>query len=83
MKTSFDVWLKNQVARLEEEIRRHPVFESDEAPTSEQLAELRRLATIHRFLAMQLERLPEGARVRKPYRRRAVTEIDARQFVSA
>jgi hypothetical protein len=82
MRQSFDVWLRQQVDRLENEIRNHPVFESAETPTQEELAKLRRLAVVHRFLAQQLERLPNHPRVVRPRNRRISQEIDAGQFAS-
>lgn len=83
MKQSFDAWLRQQVERLENEIRTHPVFESAETPTHEELAKLRRLAVVHRFLTQQVEKLALHPRVTRPRNRRVKQEIGATQFVSA
>ena len=82
MRISFEKWLRQQVERLENEIRTHPVFESAETPTPEELMELRRLAVVHRFLTQQCEKLPKNPRVIRPRNSRTVQEIDIRQFVS-
>lgn len=82
MKTGFRWWLKQQVERLESEIRTHPVFESEEKPTNEELMELRRLAVVHRYLATQLERLPIKSRAVMPRNRGNRQEIDLREYVS-
>ncbi|MFA6957812.1 MAG: hypothetical protein WC538_18255 [Thermoanaerobaculia bacterium] len=83
MKNSFDAWLRQQVERLENEIRTHPVFESADTPTPEEMNELRRLAAIHRFLAAQMEKLQQHPRVTRPRNRRSREKLDIRQFVSA
>ncbi len=81
MKTGFHMWLRQQVERLEVEIRSSNVFETDEVPTSEQLMELRRLAAVHRYLVGQLEKQPPP-RTERPLDRRNTRKIDVRQFVS-
>jgi hypothetical protein len=83
MRNSFDTWLRQQVARLENEIRTHPVFESAETPTPEELMELRRLAVVHRFLTQQIDKLANHPRVTRPRNRRESQELDIRQFVNA
>jgi len=81
MKTGFRKWLKQQVERLESEIRTHPVFESETRPTTEELMELRRLAVVHRYLAVQLENLPRE-RAARPLHPRNRREIDLRPYVT-
>lgn len=49
-------WLRRQVARLEEELQRHSVFESNTPATSEELADLRSTVVIHTYLKQQLLR---------------------------
>jgi hypothetical protein len=83
MRNSFDSWLRQKVERLESEIRTHPVFESADTPTPEQMMELRRLAAIHRFLTQQLEKLSNHPRVTRPRNRRRREKLDIRQFVNA
>lgn len=82
MRNSFDAWLRQQVEKLECQIRTHTVFESAETPTHEEMMELRRLATIHRFLANQLERLQQHPRVTRPRNRRGKEKLDIREFMS-
>jgi len=53
---SYTDWLRRQVTRLEEEIRRHSVFDTDTPATVAQLRELRAKAVIHTFLKQQLLR---------------------------
>ena len=53
---SYTDWLRRQVERLEGEIRRHSVFDSDTPATSKQLTELRRKVVIHTYLRQQLLR---------------------------
>jgi len=81
MKTGFHTWLRQQVARLEDEIRASNVFDTNAIPSREELMELRRLAVVHRFLELQLARLPQS-RAERPLDRRKTREIDARMYVS-
>ena len=53
---SYTDWLRRQVERLEEEIRRHSVFDSDNPATPGQLKELRSKVVIHTYLRQQLLR---------------------------
>ena len=53
---SYTDWLRRQVARLEDEIHRHSVFDSDTPATKRQLDELRSKAVIHTYLRQQLLR---------------------------
>lgn len=53
---SYTDWLRRQVSRLESEIARHSVFDSDSPATSRQLEELRSKAVIHTYLKQQLLR---------------------------
>ena len=53
---SYTDWLRRQVSRLESEIARHSVFDSDSPATSRQLSELRSKAVIHTYLKQQLLR---------------------------
>ena len=54
--STYTDWLRRQVARLEDEIRRHSVFESDAPASASQLTELRTKVVIHRYLKQQLLR---------------------------
>ncbi len=53
---SYTDWLRNQVARLEDEIRAHSVFDSDSPASAVQLRELRSKVVIHTYLKQQLLR---------------------------
>jgi hypothetical protein len=53
---SYTDWLRRQAERLEEEIRRHSVFDSDHPATPGQLKELRSKVVIHTYLRQQLLR---------------------------
>jgi hypothetical protein len=53
---SYTEWLRRQVERLENEIRRHTVFDSDLPATPEQIRELRSKVVIHTYLRQQLLR---------------------------
>ena len=54
---SYTDWLRRQVSRLEEEIRRHSIFDTDAPATKTQLRELRSKVVIHTYLRQQLLRL--------------------------
>ena len=53
---SYTQWLRRQVERLEEDIRRHRVFDTDAPASIAQLRELRAKAVIHAYMKQQLER---------------------------
>ena len=53
---SYTDWLRRQVSRLEGEIRRHSIFDSDAPATRGQLRELRSKVVIHTYLRQQLLR---------------------------
>ena len=53
---SYTDWLRKQVARLEDEVRRHSIFDSDTPATGAQLEELRGKVVIHTYLRQQLLR---------------------------
>lgn len=53
---TYTNWLRNQVARLEEEIRAHSVFDNDHPASPIQLRELRSKVVIHTYLRQQLLR---------------------------
>jgi hypothetical protein len=53
---SYTDWLRRQVERLEDEIRRHSVFDSDRPASTSQLRELRSKVVIHTYLRQQLLR---------------------------
>jgi hypothetical protein len=53
---SYTDWLRNQVARLEDEIRAHSVFDNDRPASPVQLRELRSKVVIHTYLRQQLLR---------------------------
>ena len=53
---SYTDWLRRQTSRLEDEIRRHSVFDDATPATAAQLKELRQKVVIHTFLRQQLLR---------------------------
>lgn len=53
---SYTDWLRQQVARLEDEIRSHSVFDSASPATAEELQKLQETVVIHTFLRQQLLR---------------------------
>jgi hypothetical protein len=53
---SYTDWLRNQVERLEAEIRAHSVFDNDRPASPVQLRELRSKVVIHTYLRQQLLR---------------------------
>jgi hypothetical protein len=53
---SYTEWLRRQVGRLEDEIRRHSVFDNDTPASPSQLKELRSKVVIHTYLKQQLLR---------------------------
>ncbi|HKR66208.1 MAG TPA: hypothetical protein VJZ00_20935 [Thermoanaerobaculia bacterium] len=53
---SYTDWLRRQVSRLEDEIRRHSVFDSDAPASAGQLSELRTKVVMHTYLKQQLLR---------------------------
>ncbi|HEX7153807.1 MAG TPA: hypothetical protein VF618_20125 [Thermoanaerobaculia bacterium] len=70
---SYTNWLRHQVERLEGEIRRHSVFDTEAPATTQQLKELRSKVVIHTYLRQQLLR-------REPVMP-AVEEMDTQEFV--
>jgi hypothetical protein len=69
---SYTDWLRRQVSRLEDEIRRHSVFASDSPATAGQLEELRSKVVIHTYLRQQLLRRDTVV---------ATEEYDTQEFV--
>ncbi|MHB0970650.1 MAG: hypothetical protein ACYC7A_19170 [Thermoanaerobaculia bacterium] len=57
-------WLRQQVTRLEKEIRNSDVFEGKRPASQEELLDLRRKAAIHTFLDQELRRREQNARRR-------------------
>jgi hypothetical protein len=53
---SYTEWLRQQVRRLEEEIRQSSVFDSDEPASAGTLRALRAKVVIHTYLKQQLLR---------------------------
>ena len=53
---SYTDWLRRQVDRLEQEIARHAVFDTDTPATPIELRELRSKVVIHTYLRQQLLR---------------------------
>lgn len=53
---SYTDWLRRQSERLEDEIRRHSVFDEDVPASPAQLRELRTKVVIHTYLRQQLLR---------------------------
>lgn len=56
LRMSYTNWLRRQVERLEAEIRRHSVFDSDTPASAMELKELRSKVVIHTYLRQQLLR---------------------------
>jgi hypothetical protein len=54
MRMRYTDWLRVQVERLEADLRRHSVFDSDRPATHSELDELREKVVLHRFLRQQL-----------------------------
>ena len=81
MRTGFQMWLRQQVAQLENEIRSSNVFDTDDVPTREELKELRRLAVVHRYLVGQLAKMP-SAMLDRPIDRRRSRDLDIRMMAS-
>jgi hypothetical protein len=71
---SYTDWLRRQVERLEDEIRRHSVFDTDAPASSSQLRELRTKVVIHRYLKQQLLRRTPVVVVEED-------EVDTQEFV--
>jgi hypothetical protein len=53
---SYTNWLRSQIERLEEEIRKSPVFDSTLPATPEQLGELRAKSVLRTYMKQQLLR---------------------------
>lgn len=53
---SYTDWLRRQTERLEDEIRRHSVFDADTPASPAQLRELRAKVVIHTYLRQQFLR---------------------------
>ena len=53
---SHTEWLRRQVAQLEQEIRVHPIFESEGPADPDDLRALRETIVLHTFLKQQLLR---------------------------
>ena len=53
---SYTDWLRRQTERLEDELRRHSVFDEDTPASPAQLRELRAKVVIHTYLRQQLLR---------------------------
>ena len=53
---TYTEWLRRQVARLEHQIRRSPVFESGTPATKGELAALRETIVLHTYMKQQLMR---------------------------
>jgi hypothetical protein len=53
---SYTDWLRRQVERLESDIRRSAIFDSDAPASPAQLKELRAKVVIHTYLRQQLLR---------------------------
>ena len=69
---SYTDWLRKQVARLEEEIGGHSVFDGERPATPAQLKELRSKVVIHTYLRQQLLRRDTEV---------ALAEYDTQEFV--
>jgi hypothetical protein len=71
---SYTDWLRNQVARLEEEIRACSVFDTDSPASIAELKALRAKVVIHTYLRQQLLR-------RETIASSAIEEYDTQEFV--
>ncbi|HYH07986.1 MAG TPA: hypothetical protein VEK11_13085 [Thermoanaerobaculia bacterium] len=71
---SYTDWLRRQVETMEDEIRRHSVFDTDSPATAGQLRELRSKVVIHTYLKQQLLR-------RETIQTVAEEEHDTQEFV--
>ena len=75
---SYTDWLRRQVERLEDEIRRHSVFDTDSPASTAELRELRTKVVIHRYLKQQLLRretvIPQAEMLEEK-------DFDTREFV--
>jgi len=80
--TSFDLWLRRQVLKLEHEISTSPVFDGELTPTRDELMELRRLTVIHRFLTGNLQKLETSKPSVNPLDKARTNEIDLREALS-
>jgi hypothetical protein len=69
----YSDWLREQVERLEEELRAHPVFASAAPATERDLRELREKVVLHTYLRQQL--------ARRMTPRAAEPEYDTNEFV--
>jgi hypothetical protein len=74
---SYTDWLRRQTARLEDEIRRHSVFDDETAATPAQLKELRAKVVIHTYLRQQLLRRDTLPGITFP----AAEEYETQEFV--
>lgn len=66
---TLQYWLREQVQRLEREIRESTIFDNSRPASQEELLRLRRKVAIHTFLAQELER--RDARSERQSRARA------------
>jgi len=80
--TSFDLWLRRQVRKLEHEISTSPVFDGDLTPTRDELMELRRLTVIHRFLTGNMQKMEPSSVSATPLDKARTNEIDLREVLS-
>jgi hypothetical protein len=53
---TYTEWLRRQVARLENQIRRSSVFESETPASPSELADLRETVVLHTYMKQQLLR---------------------------
>ena len=53
---SYTEWLRRQVKHLEDEIRVHPIFDSETPASPDELRALRETIVLHTFLKQQLLR---------------------------
>jgi hypothetical protein len=53
---SYTTWLRSQIERLEEEIRKSPLFDTTVPATPEQLGELRAKSVLRTYMKQQLLR---------------------------
>lgn len=70
---SYTDWLRTQVSRLEDEIRKSSVFDSENPATPGQLKELRAKVVIHTYLRQQLLRRDTQV---------ALEEYDTQEYVT-
>lgn len=58
--STFTRWLEAKTEELAQQISSHPVFESEQPASADELRQLRTMCVVHRFLSQELERRTNG-----------------------